>query len=123
MAGQMLGTILVVEGNSASASRTVQALSEAGFDVIGPAQRASFAMALAAQAPADLALVAVDLNGSRSGFELADELLSTWGVPAVVVSTQQGDVDGAAGEARRVVRVPAGISARELLDFLRQARV
>lgn len=41
---------------------------------------------MAAQIPADIAIVNEDLGGVRSGRELADELRDTWGVPSLVVA-------------------------------------
>ncbi|WP_205854102.1 hypothetical protein [Phenylobacterium kunshanense] len=61
-------------------------LHSRGHNPIVVADRASVALAMAAQIPADIAIVNEDLGGVRSGRELADELRDTWGVPSLVVA-------------------------------------
>ncbi len=77
-----LRTLLV--SGSLAAGTTLQALSEAGFEVVGPASSAAVAMTLAAQTPADVALIHVEVAGPRDGQSLAHALRDTWGVPSVL---------------------------------------
>jgi DNA-binding NarL/FixJ family response regulator len=77
-----LRTLLVSQ--AAAAADTVLALSEAGFEVVGPAPDAAMALTLAAQSHADVALIHVEVAGPREGHSLAKALLHDWGVPSVL---------------------------------------
>ena len=77
--------VIVVCGDQAVSATMVQRLSEAGFGVIGPATSARMALALAAQAPAHMAVVTADLSDGRPGRDLARDLMSNWGVRSMVL--------------------------------------
>jgi DNA-binding NarL/FixJ family response regulator len=64
----------------------VEVLTDAGVNVLGPADTARHALLIAAQTPADLALIHPKLAGQRDGFELARSLEETWGVRSVMIS-------------------------------------
>jgi hypothetical protein len=99
-----LRTLLVSGGDPHAEAMTVQALSEAGFEVVGPAPSAAVALTLAAQAPADVALIHVEIAGPREGQSLAHALLKTWGVPSVLFE-----------------RAPGGEELAQLVNALRAA--
>lgn len=67
-------------------------LSAEGHLILGPATRASRALALAARSPATLALIDTQLDGRRNGRQLAARLERMWGIPSLLV-------DGAAPES------------------------
>jgi DNA-binding response OmpR family regulator len=78
-------TILVAGASTEYPEDLVLRLTDAGKTVIGPVETARMALALAAQTPADLAIVTPKLAGRRDGAELARRLEETWGVPTVVL--------------------------------------
>ena len=78
-------TVLIAAAHSEYPQDLVARLTDAGKTVLGPVDTASLALALAAQSPADLAIVTTRLSGRRDGEELARRLGDTWGVPAVVL--------------------------------------
>lgn len=53
------------------ARRIMELLSGAGFSVVGPVDRTSTTLALAAQSPVNLAVAGSRLEGRRDGHELA----------------------------------------------------
>ena len=75
-----LDTVLLVCDDESISTDILERLNNAGFGVVGPTPRAATALALAAQTPPTLAVVAGDLTGKRSPRELARDLMSTWGV-------------------------------------------
>lgn len=78
-------TVLVVRKSPEIPDPLVEILTDAGLNVLGPVDTARAALAITAQAGADLALVAPELAGRRNGEELARCLEDTWGVPAVLL--------------------------------------
>jgi hypothetical protein len=78
-------TILVAGAPNEYPTNLIQHLTDSGRTVIGPADTAKLALALAAQSSADLALVAPKLAGQRDGAELARRLQDIWGVPSIVL--------------------------------------
>jgi hypothetical protein len=62
--------------------------------VVGPADRAATALALAATQPVDLAIVGRELAGRRSGAELVAALERDWGIPSTVIDRPApGEID------------------------------
>lgn len=78
-------TVIVVTTSTEAAQRTVERLTDSGFSVVGPVERANMALALAAQTPVDLAVADVRLGGQRDGPAFARDLMSAWGAPTVLV--------------------------------------
>lgn len=70
----MTARVLIVEDEILTAMELEAVLSERGFEVVGIAQDAATARALAAQKPIDLALVDVNLRDGRTGVGLGAEL-------------------------------------------------
>ena len=81
-------TVMVVRRSFDLPDRLVEVLTDAGVNVLGPVDTASRALAIAAQTPADIALIHPDLAGQRDGFELARRLEDTWGVRAVMLPAE-----------------------------------
>ena len=78
-------TVLIARNPPVEVDGIVELLINAGINVVGPADRAAHALAIAAQTPVDLALVTPELAGERDGAELARRLDDTWGVRTIVV--------------------------------------
>lgn len=78
--------ILVVDDDAFMAMLLDEMLQELGHAVLGPAHDVAGTLRLAAGAPADLALVDIDLAGHQEGIELARQLYATAGIPAIFVS-------------------------------------
>jgi hypothetical protein len=80
-----LSTVLIVGQVCEDTYSLIDEFSGRGVNILGPVNTASLALALVAQTPTDLALVARKLGGRRHGPELARCLEETWGVPSVVL--------------------------------------
>lgn len=83
-------TVIVVTTSSEAAQRTVERLTDSGFSVVGPVERANMALALVAQTPVDLAVADVRLGGRRDGPAFARDLMSAWGAPTILVGEDLG---------------------------------
>ena len=70
----MPARVLIVEDEILTAMELEAVLSERGFEVVGIAQDAASARALAAECRIDLALVDVNLRDGRTGIRLGAEL-------------------------------------------------
>ncbi len=79
-----MDTVLFVCNDESVSTDILDKLHSAGFGVVGPTPRAATALALTAQTPPTLALVAGDLTGERSASQLAEELMSNWGVRSLI---------------------------------------
>ena len=86
--------ILLVEDDPLIAMSLEATLTDAGYEILGPASTASRGLELAQHTVPELALVNINLRDGSNGIELARELLSRWGVASLFVS-------GQAMEARR----------------------
>jgi two-component system, response regulator PdtaR len=82
--------ILVVEDDYFVALELEDRLSSAGFDVVGVAGTAEEALAMAASAKPELAIVDIRLAGLRDGIDAAVELATRLGVPSIF-ATAHGD--------------------------------
>lgn len=85
MAGLETETILLVCDCEQSSADILRKLHKAGISVVGPAANASMAMAIAAQTPPTIAVVATPPNGRRNAAEFAGDLLRTWGVQSWIL--------------------------------------
>lgn len=83
--------ILLVEDEAIVAMALHDASERAGHEVIGPVGRVVDGVAVAEQAPSDLALVNINLKDGSLGTDLARVLLDRWGVPSLFVSGQRID--------------------------------
>lgn len=111
------GKILVVEDEVLIAMQMAEVLSEAGWEVMGPATGISHAMALlSSQGTPDVALLDVNLDGEMVG-PLAESLRGS-GVP-VVLCTGYETIDDVRLEGCPMIRKPANI--RQLLDGIKSA--
>ncbi|WGM40334.1 hypothetical protein AMEJIAPC_03278 [Caulobacter sp. NIBR1757] len=80
-----MDTVLFVCNDEVISTDILDKLHSAGFGVVGPTPRAATALALTAQTPPTLALVAGDLTGERSASQLAEDLMSNWGVRSLIL--------------------------------------
>lgn len=86
----MAQRILVVEDEAFIAFFLDTVLTDAGFEVIGPLDDASEALAVAAAERPDLALMDIRLNGELDGVTATRHMVQELGVPVVVVSANAG---------------------------------
>lgn len=80
--------VMIVEDNSLLAFMLEDALTERGYEVLGPASSVAEALVLVEQGRPALALVDIDLEGGRSGAELADELHTHHAIPVLFATGQ-----------------------------------
>ena len=78
-------TVMLVGRNGDIPHETVALLTDSGINVLGPVDTASKALTIVGQTRTDLALVAPQLAGDRTGNDLARHLSETWGVPSVML--------------------------------------
>jgi CheY-like chemotaxis protein len=83
-------TILVVEDEALVATLIGDMLEELGFAVTGIAASGLEAIALVAEQKPRLALIDIHLAGSIDGIELASQLRSEHGIPAIFLSGAVG---------------------------------
>jgi PAS domain S-box-containing protein len=111
------GRILVVEDEVLIAMQMAEVLSEAGWDVIGPATGIAQALSLlTTQGPPDVAVLDVNLDGEMVG-PLAENLRGA-GIP-VVLCTGYETLDDVRLEGCPMIRKPANI--RQLLAGIKSA--
>jgi DNA-binding NarL/FixJ family response regulator len=89
----MTDTVLVVDDDPGFRSLAVRILEAAGLNVVGEADSAAAALALAIALKPDAALVDVDLP-DRDGITLALELTALPWRPRVVLTSADGDAAG-----------------------------
>ena len=94
MAGQIAKRILIVEDDVLLAWHLEDLLTTLGHDVIGPATRVALAMELARESEIDLAVLDINLAGTKS-FPVAD-ILCQRGIPFAFATGYgaEGLVDG-----------------------------
>lgn len=90
------GTVLLICSDEQKSIRLMNQLFHDGFSVVGPATRASVALALAAQTAPSVAIVADRPNGRRGAAELGQALMENWGIrslvlPGLSLNKAQGD--------------------------------
>jgi len=100
--------VLVVDDEPLIAASIEWELRDAGHEVLGPAYRVEDALALAAAAGAqiDLALVDINLAGHDEGVGLARALSRRFGVPSVFVTGQVAQARSNRDAALGVVQKP-----------------
>ena len=107
-------TLLLAEDDPDLAASLTESLVEAGHNVIGPFRNAEAAEVSAALHSIDLALLDMNLSGSKTGADLATSLRDNWGVGTVFLS---GDVTATARHADLALAIlTKPCSAREVLD-------
>jgi two-component system, response regulator PdtaR len=83
---------MVVEADTLSALRMSEALTTAGFNIVGPARSSGEALLLARLESPDVVLLGMDLEVSGAGQRLADTLERELQVPSVV-RQEHADLD------------------------------
>lgn len=83
--------VLIAEDNALLAFMMEQALAERGHKVLGPTGRVSTALQLCDRTRPDIALVDIDLEGERTGVDLAHELRGRWSTPTLFTTGQVAD--------------------------------
>jgi two-component system, response regulator PdtaR len=86
--------ILIIEDDLLIATQIEATLTEAGFEVVGPARTGEEAIELAATDPPDLAVVDIRLAGDRDGIDTALELFRSHGIRCIFASAHSDDEAG-----------------------------
>jgi hypothetical protein len=86
-------TVLLICSEESTSAELLGKLSGHGHGVVGPAENARMALAMAAQHLATIALVASAPTGRRSAVELAQALKRDWGIGSIILD----DVEAGAG--------------------------
>lgn len=81
--------VIVVSACEQTSGELLELISDTDLNVVGTATRAATALALAAQIPADLAIVHHHLAGQRDGAQLARRLEEIWGVPSLLIGAAE----------------------------------
>lgn len=84
-------TILFICGDAIDAATIMTDLYDADIRVVGPIHTARMALAMAAQTSPTLALLAGEPTGERKAPELAQALMSTWGVRSMLLDPNDHD--------------------------------
>lgn len=84
-------TILLICGDETDAATIMTNLYEADIRVVGPIHTARMALAMAAQTSPTLALLAGQPTGERKAAELAQAMMSTWGVRSMLLNPTEHD--------------------------------
>lgn len=84
-------TILLICGDEADAATIMTDLYKADIRVVGPIHTARMALAMAAQTGPTLALLAGQPTGERKAAELAQAMMSTWGVRSMLLDPNDHD--------------------------------
>lgn len=93
--------VLVVEDEALVSLFLTEVLNDLGHQVAGCAVSMRSALALAASTPADIALVDIGLAGEGDGIQVATELRTRHGLPALLMSgASQAMLEGRVSEAR-----------------------
>jgi two-component system, response regulator PdtaR len=81
----LIPRVLVCEDNHLIASGWAMVLSDAGYEVVGPASTAEKALEEAYKQLPDIAIIDINLSGIADGISVANELVSI-GVPIIFVT-------------------------------------
>lgn len=98
--------ILVVEDEALIAMVLTEILAEGGHEVVGPAATVEQALALCEDAPPQLALLDITLQGGGNGVDVARALFGRWGVRSIFASSQVGEARRASDIALGCIRKP-----------------
>jgi CheY-like chemotaxis protein len=93
-----IGRILIVEDEYFVALVSEDALSAAGFVVVGIAATAEEAIAAAGSEQPDVVLMDIRLAGQRDGIDAAAEIFERYGIPSVFATAQADAGTRARGE-------------------------
>lgn len=85
MSDDITGPVLLICDEERQSYDIIGRLNRAGVGVIGPVTSAAQAMMLAGQLSSGVAIVARRPTGRRNAFELARDLMSSWGIRSWVL--------------------------------------
>ena len=114
--------VLVVEDDFLISMSVEDALTEAGFEVVGVSRTAEEAVAAAAEARPALVVMDIRLAGKRDGIDAAQEIYRRFGVRSIF-ATAHADAEI---QARALAAAPLGwlqkpYSTQALIELVRQA--
>ena len=114
--------VLIVEDDYLVGSQIEVALADAGFDVVGVAQSAEEALALAGERKPQLAIMDIRLSGARDGVDTAVALYKAHGVRSVFATAHSDEnVRRRAVAADPLGWIQKPYSMRTLVDAIRGA--
>jgi DNA-binding NarL/FixJ family response regulator len=114
--------ILIVEDDYLVASEMEAALSQAGFEIAGPAASAEEALQLAAGQHPALVVMDIRLDGPRDGIDTALELFATRGIRCVFVTAHHNpDARARARPANPLGWLPKPYTMPSLVEVVRRA--
>ena len=115
--------VVFVEDDYLTALSTVDALEEAGYDVVAVARTGEDAVAAVANEKPDLVVMDVRLNGGLDGVDAAVEIFRKFGVRAVFATAHTDEQTRArASAARPLAWLAKPYSDRQLMNVLAAAR-
>jgi diguanylate cyclase (GGDEF)-like protein len=115
-------SVLIAEGEPVTALDLERALERFGYDVVGAVPSGEEALAIAADAAPDVAVLDVRLAGPMDGIELAGELRRRAGTPAVFLSANSDEATLArAAEAGAYAFLTKPFDGRELRNAVELA--
>ena len=114
--------MLIVEDDYLVATQMEEALSAAGFAVVGVVASAKDALDTAAVSPVNIAVMDIHLDGRRDGVEAAIELFERHGVRSIFATANYDpEIRKRAEKARPVAWLQKPYSMSSLVDAVRMA--
>ncbi len=109
--------VLIVKDDPLPAADIAASLEDGGHRVIGIAESYSEAMAVAASAPLELALVDICLRDGETGIQVVRALKARYLVRSIVISAER-DIRDRADSAGAVGYIPKPARPKEILRFI-----
>jgi DNA-binding NarL/FixJ family response regulator len=114
--------ILIVEDDYLAATEAEAALSDAGYEVIGPAISANEAVRIARSEQPALIVMDIRLSGKRDGVDAAREILETTGIHCIFATAHNtSEVRERAAAACPLGWLPKPYSTEALLGAIESA--
>jgi two-component system, response regulator PdtaR len=114
--------VLVVEDDPLTAADIAAALEDGGHNVVGVAESFSEAMAVAENAPLELAIVDIGLKDGRTGVQVVRALKARHLVRSIVISAER-EIRRKADLAGAADYIPKPARPKEVLRAIRQLAV
>jgi DNA-binding NarL/FixJ family response regulator len=110
--------VLIVEDDPLTAADIAASLEDGGHDVVGIAENFSQAMALAANAPLELAIVDIGLKDGGTGVQVVRALKARHRIRSLIVSAER-EIRRKADLAGAVGYIPKPARPNEILRLVR----
>jgi two-component system, response regulator PdtaR len=114
--------LLIVEDDYLIGAQMAEALSDAGFEVVGIAASVDAALNLAKATSPRLAVMDIRLNDARDGIEAANELFARHRIRSVFATAHQSEeMQERAKPAKPLAWLPKPYSMMALVEIVKQA--